>query len=72
VVFKNPRDASQIVHVAKQAYPGKVKAVQEAFKNATSAPFGYLLMDFKQCTPDKLRLRTKNFPDETTVVYVPC
>jgi len=71
-VFKNPRDASQIVHVAKQAYPGKVKAVQEAFKNATSAPFGYLLMDFKQCTPDKLRLRTKNFPDETTVVYVPC
>ena len=48
------------------------KAVQEAFKDATSAPFSYLLLDFKQCTPDKLRLRTKVFPDETTVVYVPC
>jgi len=41
VVFKNPSDASQIVHLAKQAYPGKVKAVQ--VKDATSAPFSYLL-----------------------------
>jgi len=72
VEFKNPRDASQIVHLAKQVYLGKVKAVQEAFKDATSTPFGYLLLDFKQCTPDKLRLRTKVFPDETTVVYVHC
>ena len=72
VVFKNPCDASQIVHLAKQAYPGKVKAVQEASKDAASAPFGYLLLDFKQCTPDKLRLPAKVFPDEMTVVYVPC
>ena len=46
VVFKNPGDASQIVHLIKQAYPGKVKAVQEAIKDATSTPFGYLLLDF--------------------------
>jgi len=72
VLFKNPRGASQIVHLAKQAYPGKVKAVQEAFKDATSSPFGYLMLDFKQCRPDKLRLRTKVLPDETTVVYVLC
>jgi len=72
VVIKNPCDASQIVHLAKQAYPGKVKAVQEASKDAASAPFGYLLLDFKQCTPDKLRLPAKVFPDEMTVVYVPC
>jgi len=52
--------------MAKQAYPWKVKAVQEAFKDATPNPFGYLLLDFKQYTPDKLQLRTKVFPDETT------
>jgi len=46
VVFKNPRDISQIVHLAKQAYPGKVKAGQEVFKDTTSAPFGYLLLKF--------------------------
>jgi len=72
VVFKNPHDASKIVHLAKQAYPGKVKAVKEGFKDATSSPFDYLLLDFKQCTPDELRLRTKVFPGETTVVYVSC
>ena len=32
VVFKNPRDASQMSHLARQMYPGRVKFVQEAFK----------------------------------------
>jgi len=68
VVFKNPHDSSQIVHLAKQAYPGKVKAVQEAFKDATSSLFGCSLLAFKQYTPVKLHLRTKVSPDETTVV----
>jgi len=72
VVLKNLHDASQIVHLAKQAYPGKVKAVQEAFKDATSSLFGYSLLDFKQYTAVKLHLRTNVFPDETTVVYAPC
>ena len=35
VVFKNPRDASQMSHLARQMYPGRVKFVQEAFKDAT-------------------------------------
>lgn len=70
VVFKNPRDASQINHLAKQMYPGKLKYVQEAFKNATSMPHGYLLFDLRQETPDHLRLRTKLFPPEHPVVYL--
>ena len=36
VVFKNPRDASQMSHLARQMYPGRVKFVQEAFKDVTS------------------------------------
>ena len=35
VVFKNPRDASQMSHLARQMYPGRVQFVQEAFKDAT-------------------------------------
>ena len=35
----------------------------EAFKNATSAPYGYLLIDLKQETDDKLRLRTGISPE---------
>jgi len=60
-----------MLHVTKQVYPCKVKVVQEAFIDTTSYPFDYLLLDFKQGTSDKLRFRTKVFPDDTTVEYVP-
>ena len=74
VLFKNPRDASQISHLAKQMYPSKVesKFLQEAFADATAQPFGYLLIDLKQSTPDWSRVRTAIFPDDRpTFVYMP-
>lgn len=70
VVFKNPRDASQIVHLAKQMYPGQTKYAQEAFALATRYPHGYLLVDLKQQTPEHLRLRGHIFPGENKEVYV--
>lgn len=70
VIFKNPRDASQINHLAKQMYLGNIKFLQQSFKNATSKPFGYLLIDSRANTPDEIRLRTHIFPKETTYVYV--
>ena len=36
----------------------------EAFKNAASAPYGYLLIDLEQETDDKLRLRMGIFPGD--------
>ena len=45
VFFKIPRDTSQISHLAKQMYPGKVKFIQESFENATKVPYGYLVID---------------------------
>ena len=72
VVFKNPRDASQMSHLARQMYPGRVKFDQEAFKDATSVPYGYLLVDLKQNTPEDMRLRTAIFPDDgVQYVYLP-
>lgn len=70
VVFKNPRDASQITHLAKQMYPGRTKYLQEAYKDATAEAHGYLVVDLKQSTPDHLRLRTGIFPGDTHTVYV--
>ena len=69
VVFKNPRNASQITNLAKQMYPGRVKFVQEAFADATSTPYGCLLVDQKQDTLADLRLRTSILPDDA-VQYV--
>ena len=72
VVFKNPRDVSQMSHLARQMYPGRVKFVQEAFKDATAVPYGYLLVDLKQDTPEDMRLRTAIFPDDgVQYVYLP-
>lgn len=70
VLFKNPRDASQITHLAKQMYPGHIKYMQEAFGDATSESYGYMLVDLKQDTPEHMRLRTHIFPGETQYVYL--
>ena len=70
VVFKNPRDGSQIVHLAKQMYPGKNNYMRHAFELATRYPHGYLLIDLKQSTPVGLRLRSHIFPGESKEVYV--
>lgn len=69
VLFKNPRDAKQVTNLGKQMYPGNVKFLQEAFDDATKEPYGYLLIDLKQSTPDQYRVRTNIFG--TTFVYVP-
>ena len=42
----------------------------EAFKNSTSAPYGYILIDLEQETDDKLRLRTDIFPGDVQYVYL--
>ena len=69
-IFKHPRDASQVTHLAKQMYPWKLRYVQESYKDATSPPRGYLLIDLRQDTPDHLRLRTSIFPSQHQVVYL--
>ena len=70
VLFKSPRDAMQVEHLARQMFPGKSKYMREAFADATSQPYSYLLVDLKPDTPDDLRLRAKIFPGEHQVVYI--
>lgn len=70
VIYKNPRDRSQIVHLGKQIYPHKVKFLQEAYNDATKKAYGYLLIDLKPDTDERVRLRTEIFPGEGHYVYV--
>jgi hypothetical protein len=60
VMFKNPRDASQVAMLARQLYPAKV----EAYEDATKEPHGYLLIDLRPDTDDRYRIRTEIFPDD--------
>ena len=70
--MRNPRDSSQLANLARQMYPGRGAFVQEAFADATASPYGYLLIDLKQNTPDDMRLRTSVLPDDAHQwVYVP-
>ena len=69
VLFKNPRDNTQVVNLAKQMYPVRVQYMQEAFRDATSVPHGYLIVNLKWSTPEHLRLRSNMIPDSGTYQY---
>lgn len=72
VCFKNPRDKAQIRHLSHQVCPERPLFLQEAFTDATSAPYGYLLLDLKQDTPEDFRFRTNILQsDSVHYVYVP-
>ena len=71
VLFKNPRDVGQIGILGRQMFSNG-KFLEEAFKDATSRPYGYLLVDLKPDTEEQLRVRTNIFPAEVPqYVYVP-
>ena len=66
-LFKSPRNTSKIIHLAKQISPYDNKFIVQSYKNATGDEFTYLLFDFHQTTPEKIRLRSKIFPSQGTM-----
>jgi len=71
VIFSSPRERSQIMTFARQVDPFRVKFIMDAYRDCTSAPYGYMLFDLKQNTDEQLRYCTNIFPDEQTIYYVP-
>lgn len=70
-LMKSPRDTSQIVNIAKQLSPYKIKHVVESFQSATRKPYSYLMLDFHAATPDHLRLKSNILPyDWPMIVYL--
>ena len=75
VVFKNPRDQSQIRHLACQMFPSKPKFLQLAYEDATKDPYRYLFLDFHPNSPGFARVRRNIFPcdllDDPCCLYLP-
>ena len=69
ILLKNPSDNLQISTLARQLFPKNPKHLLEAYADATTVPHSYLLLDLHQQTLDNLRLRTKIFPGEITIIY---
>ena len=61
VVFKNPRDQSQIRHLACQMFPSKPKFLQAAYEEETKDPYRYLFLDFHPNSPEFARVRGNIF-----------
>ena len=71
VLFRNIRDGQQISALGKQMFPGNGKALVEAYEDATSKKYGYLVIDCTANGDEAYRLRTDIFPGQDPVVYVP-
>ncbi len=68
VVFKNPRDVSQLTTLAKQISPGRVKFVRRCDVHSLRIHFGRS----ETGHPEDLRLRTSILPDDAVqYVYMP-
>jgi len=70
ILFRNFRDGQQINCLGRQIFPKSSQNFLFAYKDATSKPYGYLLIDLSPHANDALRLRTHIFPeDECIIVY---
>ena len=69
VIFKNPRGNSQFVTIARQIHLNKVKFLMWAYKDATSSPHIYLMLDLKPDNEERFRMRT-NILEDSKHVYI--
>ena len=69
LLFKNPRDNSQVANLARQIWPQNPRFVIDSYANATSAPYSYMLFDLTQATPDQIRFRSDIFNKFGPVIY---
>lgn len=67
VIFKNPRDRSQVEFLARQVSPRNPKALVQIFEAATEKPHSYLFLDLTQECPDAYRFRTNLFNKPLTI-----
>ena len=70
VIFKNPRDASQVRHLAGQFLPHHPKTLTAIYNEATSKPHGYLFIDMTQECPENLRYRTNILPNDGSPMII--
>ena len=75
VIFRNPRDQTQIRHLACQMFPSKPKFLQAAYADATKDLYRYLFSDFHPNSPEFARVRGNIFPydllDDPCCLYLP-
>ena len=70
VVFRNGRDASQFRTMAYQICPNDIKWLVGSFTDATSKPYGYLILDNHPSTLEDQTVVTNILPWEQLTDYI--
>jgi hypothetical protein len=68
ILFRSPRDQQQLAVLGTQL--GARNKLIEAYKDAVSKPYTYLLIDLTPSCGPQFRWRTSIFPEEDTVLYL--
>jgi hypothetical protein len=72
VLMRSPSSQKQIHNLGVQLFPGRrLGYFMEAFRDATSMKFGYLVINMHPNVAEEHRLSTHIFPGERTTVYLP-
>ena len=57
IIFKSPRDSSQISYLARQIFPQNPNFLRDAYLEITkNTPHSYIFISLKQCTGDQYRV----------------
>jgi hypothetical protein len=70
IIFKARQDKLQVARLGRTIFPDNLSYFSEAYKDATLADHGHLLIDLKPTCPEPYCLRSRVL-DENVVVYVP-
>ena len=73
VIFKSPRDTTQIQYLLRQIFGKDCQDHVRAVKNALALPYSYVLLDLSQSCPEITRIRTDILegPREFSKIYMP-
>ena len=71
ILFKSLRDKGQIAIMGRQILGSRGKSLVEAYEDAMSTKFNYLVVDISPHVNDQYRMRSFIFPEKETVIYTP-
>ena len=71
VLFNNPIDRQQVATLARIIYPSTSAMFMKRFEEATSRPYGYLVIDLKSSTSEQDRLQTDIFESTDQHAFEP-
>lgn len=70
-LFKNNRSVQQVKTLASQTMPTQIPFFMASYDLATAENYGYLIVDLTANVDKQYKLKTRIFPQDQTVVYLP-